>query len=139
MLKKSFGAKGLSDVQKIIGTHSSQSYSTFLKCALFSFTNEMIRKSAGSFVNLDTLMYKMNNIPIESTIDLTKNSINNNSININQLVPDGIYYKVGKDVIKVEGLTKNEDGTYNVGLTNVTSPNQEYYSIPKTIKNLYDL
>lgn len=136
-LKKSFPAKGISDVQKAIGTCSKDSHSVFLKCALFSFTNEMIRKSSGSSVDLDRIMYSMNNIDIESEIDLSKNSFNGNSIDLNQIVPDGVYFKLGKYTYKVNKLTKNIDGVYSIETTNQET--LEPYSFTKNINNLYDL
>lgn len=137
MLKNSFPGKGISDVQKIIGTYAADTHSVFLKCALFTFTNEMIRKSVNSKINLDNLMKGMNNIDIEPEIDLSRDSINGNLIDFNQIVPDGVYFEIGKEAYKVERISKKEGNTYEVLLTNRNT--LESISIEKTINNLYDL
>ena len=139
LLKNSFPAKGISDVQKSIGTFSRDTHSTFLKCALFTFTNEMIRKSSGSTIDLDRIMKSMNNVPIDPETNLSKNSINNNLIDLDQILPEGIYYKLGNHIHKVEKLEKMLDNSYNVVTTIVNSTQQESISFNRKINNLYDL
>lgn len=138
LLKKSLPNKGLTDVQKAIGTYSSDTHSVFLKCALFTLTNEMVRKSMGSSISLDNVMKTTHNIKIEGSIDLTRNSLGN-KIKLGQFISDGIYFKSGKRIMKVESLEKISGNEYKINMTHVNSPRQTPVSINKKINNLYDL
>lgn len=112
LLKRSFPGKSISDVQKAIGTSSTDTHSTFLKCALFTFNNELIRMSGGSVVNLDRVMKSMNNISIDPELDISKNSINGNPVSLDQSVPDGVYYKDKGVEYKVDRFKKIDDENY---------------------------
>jgi hypothetical protein len=135
LLKKSFPAKGISDVQKAIGTSSTDTHSTFLKCALFTFNNELIRKSMGSTVNLDNVMKSMNNIDI-SDIDVSRNSLNNDLIELDQLVPEGIYYKQKGTTYRVDSYEKLEKNKYIFTLEDKVG---KVSTVMHEINNLYDL
>lgn len=136
LLKNSLPNKGLSDVQKAIGHDARATHSTFLKCALFTYTNEMIRKSIGSPINLDRMMKSMNNIPIEFDIDMSKNILGN-FLDLDQLVPEGIYYSLGDNTYKVEKFIKTEGNIYKIHLTNQSNLEEDVIELP--INNLYDL
>lgn len=136
LLKNSLPNKGISDVQKAIGHYSSDTHSVFLKCALYTFTNEMIRNSMESEINLDRLMKSMNNIQIEKSLDISSNDLGN-IIDLNELVPDGIFYKKGDTIYKVDGIEKVRGNNYKVLLTNMTTGDQDYQV--QEINNLYDL
>ena len=59
--KASLPGLGLSDTMKPIGTSNGDFSSSLLKFAVFGIDNEKVRTSINGEVNLDNLMYKMNN------------------------------------------------------------------------------
>jgi len=135
-LKKSFPGKDVADVQKLIGHAAHDISSTFIKCALFSLTNEKIRISANNSVDLDTVMYKMHSIPIEDSIDLSRNSLGNNYI-LEDIVTNGVYYTIKGITYQVHSFKKVSGNNYQVALVDTNTGLTKLYTTP--INNLYDL
>ena len=136
LLKNSLPAKGASDVQKPIGTFGGDGHSVFVKCALFTLTNEVIRNNMEADVSPLTMMKSMNNIDI-TDIDFSKIKSNNGNINLRQLVPEGLFYNKNGETHEIFSLSKQKSGKYI--LTTQDSKGNTNRVSDIEIKNLYQL
>lgn len=136
LLKKSLPGKNPKNTQKVIGHSASSVSSTFLKCALFTPTNETIRKSLVSDLSQDKWLQKMNNIDI-SDIDITYLP-NGNSVDFG-IITEGLYYKIGNKIQYIRGLEKVSPNQYKVLYTDIVNGKSIPDNKVVTVNNLYDL
>lgn len=136
LLKKSLPGKNPKNTQKVIGHSSTSVSSTFLKCALFTPTNETIRRSLVGDLSQDKWMQKMNNIDI-SDIDITTLP-NGNTVDFS-IITEGLYYKIGNKIQYIRDLQKVSSNEYKVFYSEIVGGK----TVPKTktipVNNIYDL
>jgi len=132
----SLPGSGIKGTKKPLGLHIGDGFSSLFKFAQFPITNSLIRNSTESENSFYEIMRKMNNQPLDSSLNFTQN-LNKELFQIDDAIhkynPEGLFVKKNGGYEKITNINLNRDINNIIDTTNkyvVVSQKTDEFGVP---------